>query len=114
MELFPTENKLNTEIVLKKIKVLVSFSLLLKTGVCAFFKLKAFNITQNKFQTNPVGIGSITPNDDWSQLKTSEILSRLFLVQNAFWQNGTTFNWRHDFETNGYIIFVAEPFKLII
>lgn len=59
--------KINTAIVLKKIKVLVSFSLLLKTEFCAFFKLKAFNITQNKFQTNPVGIGSITPNDDWIQ-----------------------------------------------
>ena len=94
--------------------MLVSFSLLLKTEFCAFFKLKVFNITQNKFQTNPVGIGSKTSNDDWSQLKTSEILSRLFLVQNAFWQNGTTFNWRHDVETNGHIIFVAEPFNLII
>ena len=60
--------KINTAIVLKKIKVLVSFSLLLKTEFCAFFKLKAFIITQNTFQRNALGSGSITPNDDWIQL----------------------------------------------
>ena len=60
--------KINTAIVLKKIKVLVSFSLLLKTEFWAFFKLKAFIITQNTFQRNALGSGSITPNDDWIQL----------------------------------------------